>query len=693
MCGIVGIYAPEASSKAQRALQLMAVRGREAAGIYDGVCTLVSSPEELPYSGSDHALGHVLHAMVGCVPQPLIGTGVLVANCEIYNWEQIKTSEGVSGENDAAVLLALLDKYYPDVQHVCSLLDGVYAFGYERDGMLTLARDILGVKPLFYADGFAFASERKALEALGYAPRELYPRTILQYNSEQKTVVETQRPFFTLPQPHSESYDAQEAQVATLLTQAVAKRVPDAPFGVLLSGGIDSGILTLLMRTYKPRCYVVGLADAPDVIAACELAKRIGVEIQVVTPTLAELQAALPVIVHTIEDGNPVKVSVAATMWFACAAAQRDGCRALFSGLGAEELFAGYERHRRSTDINRECLAGLRKLHERDLYRDDTITMYHGIELRLPFLDKALVQYSLGIPPTYKYDGAVDKKILRAAAEKLGLPHAFAFRPKKAAQYGSGMMKLLLRAAKEKKVLLADYLSGLRGIKNKRLASLLSGGKDSVLALHVMHRMAYDIACCITIESDNPDSYMFHTPNTHLAQLQADAMGFPLITVRTHGEKEAELDALKDAIARAKQQHGIEGVITGALASQYQRERIERVCDELSLTVFSPLWQMDQVEELQLMLSLPMSVILTRVAAEGLDASWLGKPIDKSVIQKLTALQRSHGVHPAGEGGEYESLVLDAPLFTKRLVLGDTEIIKDGIAATLHIKTVHTEPK
>ena len=272
-----------------------------------------------------------------------------------------------------------------------------------------------------------------------------------------------------------------------------------------------------------------------------------------------------------------MKLSVACTFWFACARAERDGVRCLFSGLGSEELFAGYERHRQSTEPNKECLAGLRKMHERDLYRDDVITMHHGIELRLPFLDRALVSYALKVPAKYKIvpddtGKPVDKKIMRDAAILLGVPSNVAFRPKKAAQYGSWIMKQLMRLAKRERKNLATYLAEQQCTPNKTVAVLLSGGKDSVLAMHIMQRMRYRIACCITIESDNKDSYLYHTPNINLTALQAQAMRLPLVTARTAGEPERELDGLEEALRIAKKTYHVEGVVTGAIQSQYQRD-------------------------------------------------------------------------------------------------------------------------
>lgn len=702
MCGINGAYGIEgAVNIVKSGLAAMRMRGTEAAGLYDGTINYEIAPEDLPYSGSKQAIGHLLHSMVGLLPQPIEGkNSVLAANCEIYNWEELAEKYSVTAQNDAELLLALLDTQ--PLSNVLDELDGVYAFAYEHNDIVTIARDILGEKPLWYAtlcntnECFTFASERKALVAMGCDEiRELSPRTILHYNIQRGTFTEERRAFFRAEPEHEVDEEKITSHVETLLRAAVKKRIPHTKFGIMLSGGVDSSIITLLAKTYaneKFHCYCVGVPDSPDVIASQEAAKTLGVPLIVIHPTLAMLETELPTILETIEDSNPVKVSVAATFWFACKQAKEDGCKALFSGLGSEEVFAGYERHRRSTDINKECIAGLLKMHERDLYRDDTITMHHGLELRTPMLDTALITYGLRIHPAYKMqtneEGVlVDKAVLRKAACALGLPRAIAYRPKKAAQYGSGMMKLLEKLSKQgKHETVAHYLESLAGKQNKRLVALLSGGKDSILALHIMHRMRYEISCCVTIESANPDSFMYHTPNTNMTALQAQSMRIPFILTKTTGEKEVELTALEDGLRRAKEEHGVEGVIVGAIQSQYQRERVERVADSLGLTIFSPLWQMDQAAELNLVLQSGIHAIITKVAAEGLDASWLAKEIDEQMIERLTALSLSKGVHPAGEGGEYESLVVDAPLFHEKIVIEETESIKDGLSATLVIR-------
>jgi len=199
-----------------------------------------------------------------------------------------------------------------------------------------------------------------------------------------------------------------------------------------------------------------------------------------------------------------------------------------------------------------------------------------------------------------------------------------------------------------------------------KLGVLFSGGKDSVFACR--RAMETDsVDCLITIVSENPESYMFHTPNVRWAHLVAEAIGVPQIIWQTLGEEEAELSDLRDAIAAAKEMHGIEGVVTGAIESVYQAARVQRICRELDLWCFNPLWQIDQVEYLRLLVSEGFLVIITGVFAYPLDESWVGATIDDALIRKLESLQKKYKINPSGEGGELETFVLDGPIFRKKI--------------------------
>lgn len=201
------------------------------------------------------------------------------------------------------------------------------------------------------------------------------------------------------------------------------------------------------------------------------------------------------------------------------------------------------------------------------------------------------------------------------------------------------------------------------------LAALFTGGKDSTYALDLARRQGHEIAGLITIESENLDSYMFHTPAIELTKLQAEAMGLPLVTYPTKGEKEKELIDLEKAIVKAKEKFGFAGLLTGALFSEYQKSRIEKIARELNLKVISPLWRKSQEELMWELLDNKFEFVLTGVAGEGMSEEWLGKIITYNDLNRLKELNKKIGFHIAFEGGEAESLVLDCSLFRKNLQL------------------------
>ena len=198
------------------------------------------------------------------------------------------------------------------------------------------------------------------------------------------------------------------------------------------------------------------------------------------------------------------------------------------------------------------------------------------------------------------------------------------------------------------------------------LAVLFSGGKDSYLALQYASK-EHEIGCLLTLDSKKEDSWMFHTPAIEWTKLQAEAMGFNHLIKKTSGIKEKELGDLKTVIKFAISKYSIEGIVTGALASVYQSTRIQKICNELDLWCFNPLWQMPQMVLLQKLLSSNIESIITGVAAEPFDDSWFGRSIDSECITNLVTLESSHRINPAGEGGEIESFVVNAPLFNKSI--------------------------
>ncbi|MFA5061185.1 MAG: diphthine--ammonia ligase [Candidatus Pacearchaeota archaeon] len=200
-----------------------------------------------------------------------------------------------------------------------------------------------------------------------------------------------------------------------------------------------------------------------------------------------------------------------------------------------------------------------------------------------------------------------------------------------------------------------------------KLAILFSGGKDSVCATYLAKEQGNEVACLVSIHSENKESYMFHTPSIEQTKKQAEVMNTPLIIVKTKGEKETELLDLEKAIKKAIKDYKIQGVVTGALESVYQSTRIQKICNKLNLECFNPLWQKDQLELLEDLLEKNFEVIIVGVFAYPLNKNFLGRKIDKKFIEEVKTLKEKYKINPAGEGGEFETFVVNCPLFNKRL--------------------------
>lgn len=215
-------------------------------------------------------------------------------------------------------------------------------------------------------------------------------------------------------------------------------------------------------------------------------------------------------------------------------------------------------------------------------------------------------------------------------------------------------------------------------------AVLFSGGKDSVMALFYSINQGDDVQYLLSMESVNKESYMFHVPNIHLTDLMSKALDIPLIKAVTDGEKEKELNDLKIELANLKEL-GIEVIYTGALFSTYQKSRIEKLCNEVGLKAISPFWHKDPREYMELVLSSGFKVIIGGVYAEGLDKSWLGKEIDRAALDDLIKISEKTYLHLAFEGGEAETLVIDGPIFKKRIKIIDSKIDWHRDSGNFHV--------
>ncbi|WP_157666018.1 diphthine--ammonia ligase [Methanopyrus sp. KOL6] len=222
-----------------------------------------------------------------------------------------------------------------------------------------------------------------------------------------------------------------------------------------------------------------------------------------------------------------------------------------------------------------------------------------------------------------------------------------------------------------------------------RAVALLSGGKDSTLAAHLAVEDGYELVYGLTVIPSDSESMMFHVPNAGLGTLVARALGLEPLKVRSGRDDEADIEEM----ALVLDEIDVDALVSGAIASRYQKERLDRLCEELGIEHVHPLWGMDPFEELEILVKCGFEVVVIGVSAAGMDESWLGRRIDRDFIEDVRRLYEDYRVHPAGEGGEYETLVLDAPLFERRIVLERVEKRWDGFSGELIVKEARLVPK
>ncbi|MFN6992019.1 MAG: TIGR00289 family protein [Fervidobacterium sp.] len=207
-----------------------------------------------------------------------------------------------------------------------------------------------------------------------------------------------------------------------------------------------------------------------------------------------------------------------------------------------------------------------------------------------------------------------------------------------------------------------------------KIAVLFSGGKDSTRTVHWCLQNGYNVKHLVSFVSERSDSYMFHIPNIHLTDLAAKAIGIKLIKKKVSGIKEKEVEEMKTALAKLD----VEGIACGGIASNYQKTRIENVCNELDFEMISPFWGTDPEKFLRDTVDLGFDVRIVGVSAAGLGKEWLGRMITHETIDDLVKLHKKYKISIVLEGGEGETLVVDGPIFKKRIEIIDKEVIWDN---------------
>ncbi|BDZ68455.1 asparagine synthase (glutamine-hydrolyzing) [Methanobacterium ferruginis] len=483
MCAITGIIGEGIDDELYKMLSTLKHRGPDKSGVFvDGEISQ-GNLEDLNIPSGNFGLGHNLLSIVGSeVVQPLTkGKIVLVCNGEIYNYSQLhselknESNYDFKTDSDSEVVLALLTEYYHDslskaIPLVTERLDGDYAFAAYDGKDLVAVRDPIGVKPLYYGSGnglFGFASERKALWEVGIGKTHTLPPYFMLHN--QKLVSLHGRPSWKEDYSSGKSKKDFKEILKIHIRESVKKRIRGLDrVGILFSGGVDSTLLAVLCADLgvETDLYAVGSEGSQDLAFSTEVSRDIGLPIHTRIVDEEMVREYTPLVLNAIEEWNVMKLGVGMTAYLAAEMAHKKGQRVMLSGQGADELFAGYHRYlnfyqEKGENAQEDLISDVDNLYHVNLERDDKVTMASSVELRVPYLDLQIINMAMNIPMKYKISGPEDKLrkcILREVASELGVPHEIVKRPKKAAQYGSGIHKIL-----KKKVLKdPDYMEELK---------------------------------------------------------------------------------------------------------------------------------------------------------------------------------------------------------------------------------------
>jgi len=460
MCGIAGVLQQPASDNVKRMVEKIAHRGPDGHGV-----------KELTHATLGHTRLAILDIEGGIQPMEYEDAWIAF-NGEIYNYRELQKTylpgQSLKSHSDTEVLLHLYRKLGADF---VKLLDGMFAFVIAQDGEFLMARDPLGIKPLYYGTSLDdqhlyFASEIKALKGLVNSVRE-FPaghwyhshKGWGRYYQIEKTV---------------QSFDGAEADALPLirltLKDAVQKRMlADVPVGVSLSGGLDSSIVSMLAceGTDHLHSFAVGVEGSEDLAASQQMSEFLNTQHHQLVYTEADMVRALPEVLYYLETFDPALVRSAIPNYFLSKLASQH-VKVFLTGEGADEIYAGYEYLSDFTNpdsLQQEMIDITEALHNTNLQRADRMSMAFGLEARVPFLDVESVSLALGFSPAWKlHNGRVPKHLLRQAFVN-DLPENIVNRPKQKFSKGAGSSDMLAELA-EREISDGEFETARTRLKN-----------------------------------------------------------------------------------------------------------------------------------------------------------------------------------------------------------------------------------
>ncbi|MDP6869683.1 MAG: diphthine--ammonia ligase [Candidatus Poseidoniaceae archaeon] len=214
-----------------------------------------------------------------------------------------------------------------------------------------------------------------------------------------------------------------------------------------------------------------------------------------------------------------------------------------------------------------------------------------------------------------------------------------------------------------------------------RVAVLSSGGKDSTMVWWWALCNGWDVSCIVTVIVEGDDSMMFQIPSTSLVEIQTELAEVDWVKVPTSGREDEEINDLEVALRELE----IDGIVSGALRSDYQKTRLERMCERLKIKSFTPIWHQPGILHMRGLIDSGFDVMISAISADGLTEEWLGHVITNNSLKKLETIAKKFRFNIDGEGGEYETFVVGAPHFSKIIEL-EFDKIWDGKRGHIVVK-------
>ena len=517
MCGIGGIISKDSTDiipLTKTMMISMNKRGPDGTGLFvDKKVYQFESPEKIICNTSNNklALGHIRLAIVGDKThiQPIQscdGKLVMEHNGEIYNYkmlkERLQKDHTFVSNTDSEVVIHLLEHYYKEngfsnlldaIKKTVADIDGIYAIAIkaQQEDKIYLVRDRLGIRPLYYGqndDVIGFASERKGLWKIGIKEPtfSLLPGHCVILSDKISSPIKIAEPPVSSNQiPTISNFDEAVSAYKKALYNSIKKRSQDlSRIGIIFSGGIDSVLVAKITKELVPNvtCYTSGIAGSDDIKFSKIIADELDLDLKINELDIKDIENMLPKILNIIETTNTTQAEVSIPIYGALKLAAKDGLRVVFTGQGADELFAGYPWYVQifakygTRKLREYMIQDLLLLYKETLEREDKLAMSNSIEMREPFLDSSVVRTATNIDLNLNLADQNDvfgKRVHRELAIQVGIPKYIAYREKQAAQHGAGIHGILSYIAEKngftKKMITREYIESIS--KREKLGS------------------------------------------------------------------------------------------------------------------------------------------------------------------------------------------------------------------------------